>query len=802
MTAFRHAWRSIRSTPLLSAIVVASLAIGIGANTVVFSWLQIVRWRPLPAVSGVWAFYTIEPRTDAGVYVGASWQDFRDLRRRLTTVEWLEAFRMTPLTVGVAPQVGRAAGLFVSGTYFRSLGLTAAAGRLLEADDAAAPGERPVLVISYDYWQSRFGGSRSAIGSTLAVNDVTFTIAGVAPRRFQGTTLGLAFDMWMPATMAPAVIKGSRELDDRGQRGYTVFGRLRHGVSAQAAQQEIDLAMRDLAATFPQTNRTVGAELTPFANPPRGPQRMLGDALVFLQGLMLLVLVAVCGNVANLLVAKVSARQREFGIRLALGASRLRVARIVMAEAGLLALGGTVCGVLLALWGVSVLQVGQLAIAIPVRFQTDVDLGGLTFAVTSGMLTTLLMAGAPTWFLLRLQPQQLVRDGVREASRSTLRQTLMGVQVALASLVLVTAALFVGRFREARDIDPGFTADGVLLAAYDLTGRGTDATANRVFAARALAVARAMPGVSAAALATSVPLDIHGLPLRSFTLDGHARPDGATDQSLSNIVSDGYLAAMSIRLLQGRDLSPIDASAPKAEVIVNQAFVDRYLSGEAVLGRRLQMGRTTYTVVGVAATTVSEAFGEPPAPLVLYAFGARPGPSAEIHLKTTPGMEANLSSALQRVFRELDPTVPIYNVRTLRQHIATNLILRRIPAQMFMVLGPLLLFLAAFGVYAVVDYGVSRRTTEIGVRLALGARPWQVTRMMVAETLGVAALSVAAAMAIVVMIDLHVVRGGVRDLPALIGTPLALLVVAAFASWLPARRASLVSPSVAMRRQE
>jgi predicted permease len=428
------------------------------------------------------------------VYVGSSWQDFRDLQRRLTTVDWIEAFRMTPLTVGVAPQISRAAGLFVSGGYFRSLGLKAAAGRLLDDDDASVPGERPVVVISYDYWQSRFGGSASAIGSALTINDVAFTIAGVAPRRFQGTTLGLAFDMWLPATMAPVVIKGSRELDDRGQRGYDVLGRLRQRVSAQAAQQELDLAMRDLAAAYPQTNRTVGAELTPFTNPPRGPQRMLGSALVLLQALMLLVLVAVCGNVANLLVAKISTRQREFGIRLALGASRWRTSRLVLAEAGALAACGTAGGILLALWGVSVLQVGQLAIAIPVRFQTDVDAGGLAAAIAVGLLATLLMAAAPIWFLLRLQPQQLVRDGVRDASRSTLRQTLMGVQVALASLVLVTATLFVGRFRETRDIDPGFTADGVLLAAYDLTGRGTDATANRVFAARTLAAVRGRIG--------------------------------------------------------------------------------------------------------------------------------------------------------------------------------------------------------------------------------------------------------------------------------------------------------------------
>ena len=802
MTDLRWAWRSIRSTPLLSVVVVCSLAIGVGANTVVFSWLQVVRWKPLPAVSAAWSLYTVEPRTDAGEYLGSSWPDFLDLQRRLTTVEWIEAFRMTPLTVGAAPETSRAAGLFVSGGYFRSLGLKAAAGRLLDADDVAVPGDRPVVVISYDYWQSHLGGAASAIGRTVRVNDVVFTIVGVAPRRFQGTTLGLAFDMWLPATMATAVIKGSRELDDRAQRGYIALCRLRPTISAVAAQQEIDLAMRELAAAYPQTNRTVGAELTAFATPPRGPQRMLGSALVFLQGLMLLVLVAVCGNVANLFVAKVSARHRDFGIRLALGASRVRAARLVLAEAGLVAAGGVVFGILLARWGVTVLQVGQLAIPIPVRFQTDVDAGGLALAAASGLLATLLSAGAPIWVIGRLPLQRLVRNGARGAGRSTLRRTVMGVQVALASLVLVTAALFVGRFQETRDVDPGFKMDGVLLAAYDLTGRVSNADQNRAFAARALGAVRAASGVSAAALATSVPLDIHGLPLRSFAIEGHARSDGAKDQSLSNVVSDGYLATMGIRLLQGRDFSPLEAGPPVAEAIVNQAFVDRYLAGEAVLGRRLQSSGTTYVIVGVAATTVSNAFGEPPAPLILYGFAARPSSSAEIHVRTMPGMEAGLSSTLRRVFRELDATVPVYNVRTLQQHVATNLVLRRIPAQMFLVLGPLLLCLAAFGVYAVVDYEVSQRTAEIGVRVALGARPGQVARTLAAETIGIAALSVATAMTIVVLIDLHVVRGGARDLPALLGTPVALLAVVSVASWLPARRAAGINPSIAMRRTE
>jgi predicted permease len=801
MTAWRQAWRSVRATPLLSAVVVVSLAIGIGANTVVFSWLEVVRWKPLPGVSGVSSFYTIESRTDGGVSVDSSWPDFRDLQRGLTSVDWLEAFRMVPVTVGTAPDVSRAAGLLVSGGYFRALGLHAAAGRLLDVEDAVVPGERPAVVISYDYWHAHFAGSMAAIGRTLYVNDAPFTIVGVAPRRFQGTTLGLAFDLWIPATMAPVVIAGSREIDDRGQRGYTVFGRLRTAVPPAAAQQDLDRVMRDLAAAHPETDGALRAAFTPFTNPPRGPLRLVNRALAVLQGLMLLVLVAVCSNVATLVVAKVSARQREFGIRLALGASRARAARLVLAEAGWLAAFGTAGGILLAWWGVAALQVGQLAIAIPVRFQTEVDTWGLAMAAGAGGLATMLIASAPIWFLLRLPPQQLVRDGGRAGPRGGGRPLLMGLQVALATLVIATAALFVGRFREARDVDPGFQANGVLLAAFDRTGRGLDASRNRAFAARALGAVRAMPGVTSAALATSVPLDIHGLPSRAFTIEGHTRADGDTDRALANVVSDGYLETMGIRLLRGRDFRPLDDTAPPAEAMVNQAFVDRYLPGEAVLGRRLRSGGVTYTIVGVAATTVSDAFGEPPTPLVLYAFAARPGPSAEIHLRTTPGAEAGLSSSLQRVFRALDPTVPLFNIRTLERHIATNLVLRRVPAQMFLVLGPLLLCLAAFGVFAVVDHAVSRRMAEIGIRLALGARPGAIVRAMIAGVMGVVALGVGAAMALVVMIDLHAIRGGVRDLPALLGTPVAILAVTAIASWLPARRASHVAPSTVMRHE-
>ncbi len=328
-------------------------------------------------------------------------------------------------------------------------------------------------MIAHDYWRTHFGAAPSAIGSRLRINGQSIVIVGVAPPRFQGTTLGLAFDLWLPATMAPVLVEGSRELIDRGQRGYTVLGRLNEGVTPAAANQELDVLLRDLATTHPDTDGGVRAELHAFTDPPRGPQRMINGALALLQGLMLLVLAAVCGNVANLLLARASVRQHDFGVRLAMGAPRIRIARIVLLEALLLAAAGTAIGVALALWGTQAVRAGEISGAMPIRFQTSIDGVGLAVAIGLGVLGAALAAATPAWLLTRMDPQEALRTAVRRASRSGLRETLMGIQVALALLVLVIAGLFFQRFQEGRGLDPGFKADGVLLAAYDRTGQDT-----------------------------------------------------------------------------------------------------------------------------------------------------------------------------------------------------------------------------------------------------------------------------------------------------------------------------------------
>ncbi len=794
----RQAWRGLRAMPLVAAVIVASLALGIGANTTVFSWLQMVRWKPLPGVADAATLQTLEARADNGVYLGTSWAAFTDIAPRVRGFAWLIASRPTPVTVGEVPQVERATALLVSGNYFDALQQAPAAGRLLATSDARVPGREPVAVIAHDYWRTHFGAAPSAIGSRLRINGQTVVIVGVAPPRFQGTTLGLAFDLWLPATMAGVLVEGSRELVDRSQRGYTVLGRLGDGVTPAAARQELDVLLRDLARAHPETDGGVRAELHAFTDPPRGPQRMINGALALLQGLMLLVLAAVCGNVANLLLARASVRQHDFGVRLALGAPRIRIARIVLFEALLLAAAGTAIGVALALWGTQAVRAGEISGAMPIRFQTAIDGVGLAVAIGLGVLGAALAAATPAWLLTRMDPQEALRTAVRRAARSALRETLMGIQVALALLVLVIAGLFFQRFQEGRGLDPGFRAEGVVLAAYDRTGQDTAPERNRQFATRVLAALRAIPGVEAAALASSVPLDIHGLPSRAFVLEGRPAAD-TPERALANVVTPGYLATMGIRLVDGSDFAALDDATAPPQVVVNQAFVARHAPGETVIGRRLISGDRAYVIVGVARTTTSDAFGEAPTPLVLYSYRDRAQASAEMHVRVRPGREAAVGAAVRRAVAALDPGLPVFDARTLPEHIARNLVLRRVPARMFLVLGPLLLMLAAIGVYAVVDYGVSQRTAEIALRLALGASARGVVGRIVGETLAVVAIGAGAASLLAVAVDLHLVRGGARDAPVLLGVPLLLLAVSAAAAWWPARRASRVSPARVLR---
>lgn len=785
--------------PIVAGVIVISVAAGVGVNTVVFSWLQGLLLEPLPGVSDARHIELVEPRAETGTNPGASWLEYRDLETTLPSFDSLFASRMVPFNLGEAGRTERAFGMLVSGNYFSALGLTPALGRFLQPDEVSKAGGAPVVVISHDFWQSRFAGSPSVLGTTLRVNDRPITIVGVTPAGFQGTVVALQFDLFAPATLAPVFFNGSRELDDRALRGYSLMGRLRPGATQVGAQAELDAAMRQIARAYPATNATMQGEVLPFWQAPRGPQRMFAGALAMLQTIMLLLLLAVCGNAANLVLARATTRYREIGVRLALGAAPGRIFSLLLTENLLLALAGAMAGALLAMWGTQALRAVPMIGAVPIKFETHIDRTALLFALALGGISGLIFGLAPALHLARIDPLRALRSSVRNSGRSRARFALMGAQVALASLVLLVAGMFYRSFTETRDIDPGFRREGVLLAAYDFSARNPDDATSRTFAARLLDRLSGLPGVESAAIASYVPLDIHGMPLRSFTVEGHARDDASDDQALANVVTPGYLRTMGIPITAGRDFAELtDASAP-LQTIVNDEFVRRFLPGVEPIGRRLESGGRAYVIAGVARTSLYESFGEAPTPIIYFSYRDRPSSRGEIHVRTRPGGEAGLGAEIQRVVREIDPMLPVYDVRTLGDHVEKNLFLRRIPARMFVVLGPLLLALLAVGVYAVVAHAVSQRTHEIGIRLSLGAGAGRVQAEIVGESLRVIAAGALVGWLIALATAAHLGGGGRIDPWVFAGVPVVLFVVAAVACWWPVRRVAAVSPMRALR---
>ncbi len=795
----RYACRSIARMPVLASVIVLSLAFGVGVNTVVFSWIQARVIQPIPGANASGRVLLVEPRPDGGHYPGASWLEFKDLREHLQSFEDLFAARTIPAYIGEPGTVERRLAQLVSENYFTELRVQPAVGRFFLPDEVSVPGGAEVAVISHRLWRTQFNRDPAVTTQTLRVNERAIHIIGVAPDEFQGTTSGLQFDVWFPATLAPLVANGSRELEDRSIRGYSVMGRLQPPATRRQAQEELSALMTRLEREHPETNVGIKGEILPFYASPQGPQRMFNAALGILQGLMLLVLLAVCGNVANLLLARGSARQTEIGIRLSLGAGRWRIGSLVIAEAVLLGLAGASLGALLASWGTKALLVLPMT-SFPLRLQTSVDEIGLTFALLLGIASAVLFGAAPALQLARTDPFVTLRRGQDAARRNRLGRSLMGAQVALAVLVLLVAAMFFRSFMETRSTDPGFRREGVMLAAYDFSGRGETPAFIRNLAARTLDAANGLPGVDAAAIASSVPLDIHGLPSRAFTVDGHTRTDGGVDDALTNTVTPGYFEVMGISFVDGAGFAPLTDTGAPPQAIVNETFVRRFVAGGHALGRSLRTRGGTFVICGVVRNSVYNAFGEPPMPIIYLSYRDLPRAAGEVHLLVRRGDPSAAAGALLRVMRSVEPELPVFNVRSLEQHVDTNLILRKIPAQMFSVLGPLLLLLAAIGIYAVVSYTVSRRTREIGVRMALGATAHRVVWTFVREHLRVAAAGAVIGWIVAFGIAVHLpprqVDGAVFTL-----VPTALLTIATLACWIPARRAARVDPSSALRRE-
>ena len=387
---------------------------------------------------------------------------------------------------------------------------------------------------------------------------------------------------------------------------------------------------------------------------------MLANALLVLQGIMLTLLLAVCGNTANLMLARASARQREIGVRLALGASRARIATLLLTENLMLASGGVVLGAIIAAWGTTALRAVPIIGSFPIRFQTDLDLVSLAFAAGLGVLCGLVFGGGPALQLARVDPQTAIRSGVASSGRSGIRHMLMAAEVGLALLVLLAAGAFIRGFSDARDTDPGFTREGVLLAAYDLGGRGLhDAAGPRLHAPSARTAARAAGRRERGHRRRRAARHPRS-PVALVHARRPPRADGSADQALTNTVTPGYFKTMGIPLLHGADFADLGDPTRPPQAIVNEEFVRRFVGEGEALGRRVTTRNTDYAIAGVVRNSFSESFGEPPTPVVYLSYRDRPSGRGEMHLRTRAGAEPLLGPEVERVVRDLDPQLPVY----------------------------------------------------------------------------------------------------------------------------------------------
>ncbi len=801
------ACRIFRSAPALAAIVVLSLGTGIGVNAAMFTWVQALVMNPLPGTSGAAALWLVEPRTESGTYPGASWKEYRDLEERLPAFGELFAARSLPLNLGDISGSERVAGQLVSGNFFSALGLSAASGRLIGPADAVLPRDRPVAVVSFDFWLNRLAGTTGAIGQHIRINDRPFTVVGVAPKGFYGSSVGQKFDLWVPATMAPVLTDGSRELESRTQRGYLIMGTLASGMQRSGAASQVEQAMVALARDYPESNRNITGRLFAFNEAPRGPNRMLLGSVLALQGLLLLLLLAVCGNTASLMLVRAQGRRREISTRLALGAGRFRIVRLLLAECLVLAMGGSAFGALVAVWGSTALR----AVPMPspggmtLKFVTSVDVTTFGVMAMLGLGCGVLFGLPSALYVARTAPTLASHAGATVGGRNRLRDLLMAAEVALALVVLVMSAVFMKTFNDSRITDTGFRRDGVLLAAYDLRGRNrpADSDSSIAFADNVLERLRRDPAVASVAIASAVPLDLHGLSTRAFSVEGHTRADGALDQASTITVTPGYFGTMEIPFVEGGDFAGLRDPAAPPQAVVNQTFVARLLPGLGALGRRIDTAGREYTIVGVVRDSKYNSFGEDATPFIYLSYRDRPGPIGEFHVRPRSGDAQGVVPLLREAVRATEETVPIYNIRTLADHVDQNLVFARVPARIFAVLGPLLLVLAGIGIYGVVAYAVTQRTIEIGLRIALGAPARRIVGGLVSETLRVVGLGAGAGLILALAVNRYGSNlrfaGWVAAVFA--GVTLVLFAVATFACWLPARRATRIDPLLALKQE-
>jgi macrolide transport system ATP-binding/permease protein len=810
----RYGLRMLAKSPAFTIVAALSLALGIGANTAIFSMVNVILLKPVPVSEPdrLVSVFMLDQRNPGNLPF--SHLNYKDVRDQNQVFSGMAAFAFTQLNWSNGTASEQIPAQVVSGNYFSLLGAEPALGRAFapEEDEKATP----VVVVSHGFWERSLGSDPAIVGKTLTLNRTPFTVVGVGRRGFTGTLLGGGPSVWVPMSMHDVVQPNFTWYGQRRGLFLLAFGRLAPDVSVDQASANLKTVFAHLEQAFPNDNKGRSAGAVPLLQARLNPQGIDGDDGGVVQISMILmtivgiVLLIACANIANLLLARASKRRREIAVRLALGASRWRLVRQLLTESTLLSLVGAGLGMLLAQWLLGTLVSADLPLPLPVGEELSLDSRVLAFTAALAVATGLLFGLAPALQASRADVVPVLKnenvpsgDGRRGARLLGLRQILVVVQIALSLVSLVAAGLFLRSLQGSHKIDPGFETSGVLVMNFNLGREGYTPERGQAFYREIAERVSTLPGVRRAAVAQSAPL--------AGGLRRSVMPEGADTTTRDRIlvqvnsVSPGYLDAMGIPLQRGRDFADTDVEGTPKVVIVNETMAARFWPGENGLGKRFKFfGDEDFTtVIGIARDAKYNAVAEDATPFIYQPLRQNYSPAAVLHVRAGAGAAA-LAAAVRREVQQLDPSLSVFNVRTLEDQVSDSLGPLRINVILLSIFGLLALVLASVGLYGVANYSVTQRTREIGVRMALGAQSSTVLRLVLARGLLLVAVGLTTGIVVAFVLSVLIPQDlltnvGVRD-PLTFATTSALLGgVALIASFIPAWRATRIDPLVALR---
>jgi macrolide transport system ATP-binding/permease protein len=802
----RFAFRMLAKSPGFTLVAVLTLAVGLGATTVVFSWIRGLVVEPLPGVAEQGRILMLSGLARNGDSRSLSVPDVRDITREELPVE-ITAFDMAPMNLTAGERPERVWGSIVTGNFFDVLGVRAAAGRTFLPDEDVTPGAHPVAVLSHELWQRRFQGDPGIVGSSLEINGQPFTVVGVASPEFQGPQVGLRMDLYVPLAMQVQVVPGGSRLEVRGRRWLQALARLKPEIEQKQAQAALDALSSRIATAFPDSNTGYRFQLYRFWNAPSGASRFLLPVMLVLGAMALLVLLLACANVANLLLIRALGRRKEIAVRLSLGAGRGRLVAQLLTEGLLLAVLAGLLGMVFAVWGRDLLAAFIPVTDEPVAPTFPIDAPLLGFAALLSLTTGVLFSLAPALQVTSPDLASTLRDeagAVSGGRKGVVRSGLVVLQITLSCLLLIAAGLFVRSLGRASDIDPGFSARNVLLASVDLFPGGYDEERGRVFYRELLRRAAGLPGVESVSLASAVPLDFGGSSSSSLTIAGYT--PGPEEEVVVEyyVVGPEYFHTMGIPLVAGRDFTAQDEAGKALVLVINETMAKRYWPGRNPIGGTVRFGARDFAVAGVARDGKYQQLGEEPSAHfylpVLQSYQA----SMIVHLRTA-GDPVALTDALRREIRSLDPDLPLTGVKPMREHLRISVFSQRLAASFLGSFGLLALLLATVGLYSLIRYAVSQRTREMGVRLALGAQRADISRLIVGEGMVLAlvglGIGIAAAFGIAPLLRSLLLGVSATDPVIFVAIAALLATVTAISSYLPARAAARIDPIVALRAE-